>query len=272
MPNFLYFIPKTLRQEINRERIVAAGLGDVLRDRLSRDDLANKGRLAIADVIHGPDATQGTIVYPLPTTPQDDEANGIGYYPATQKWRHIPATGGAGYWVGWDPENLPTPEALERETLISGYLEELGDGGFWECPIIRLVHGGFNLPDTWGLQDGKVVARVKKNWQWAWDLSGEIWDQLCSGSDPVREVAYSWCAKLLSINYRVGLAEVEILDLLGTNEATTILRAAINGPFIEKLREEQKKRSTPETDNQSTSSPGSADSIPDSAPVAQTST
>lgn len=272
MLNFLYFVPQLLRQDVTRERVTTAGLGDVFRDRLSQDDIANKGRLAIADVMHGPGGHTGTILYPLPTVPAEDEADGIGYYQDRQQWLHVPVAGTPGYWLGWDPANLPTPEALQRDFIVSGYTETLADGRQWECPIIRRAQGAMNLPDVWGLVDGKVVSRVKPAWQWAWDLSGEIWDQYVNGESASREVAYAWCAKLLSINYRVGLQELTVMNVLGSDEASEILRNAIAGPLIEKMREEQKKTSTPGTGGVSNSLPGSEVSPPVTAPAAATST
>lgn len=271
MLNFLYFLPQILRQDVTKEKLIAVGLGTTLRDRMSKDDLANKGRLAMGDVLHGPAGHAGTIVYPLPTTPTDDEADGVGYYPDRQQWLHVEVDGTAGYWIGWNPEQLATPEDLQRDSVVSGYLEELGDGQLWECPIIRLQQGKVNLPDTWGLKQGKVVSRVRPDWKWAWELSGTIWDQLIAGIDPTEETAFSWCAQLLSINYRVGPEELSIMGVLGVASASVILRTAINGPFIEQLRAEQKKRNTPETDSVSSSSPGSKDGTQPTAPAGQTS-
>lgn len=253
--NFLYFVPGVTRQTLGRDLLVAAGLGDVLRDRLTPNDLAGIGGLALAEVQHGPDGHSGVILYPM----TDDERAGgeempplvIGYYKGSQEWEPF-----GGYYVGWVPDDLPTPEGLEREQSLRGYPEILGDGREWICPLIRMEHGQHNLPDVWGIRQGKFSAWVKPDWAWAWDLTGEIWDYFSKQKDIPNALAFEWVVKLLSINYRVGPIEVTALKLFGRDEYRVVLEAAIHGPLIERIRGTQKKISETSAGTAVNSSPG----------------
>lgn len=270
--SFLYFIPHISRQTLKPEVIQRAGLGDILRDRCDMTCLSGSGRLAVNDVLRGPLAHGGVILKPLSILERPDEVDGFGYYPEKQQWIHVTVADSDGYWIGWDPEKKPTAELLERDDLVRGRLEELGDGDWWTCPIIRLLQGGIGLPDVWGLEGGKIVSRVKPRWNWAWDLSGDVWDFMVADTPIPREQAFTWAAQLLGINYRVGPEECSILGLIGEAEMHLILRAAVNGPLAEKIQAAQKKSSDALITTPANSNPGSEASIPATAPVAASST
>lgn len=241
---FQYFITEP-RQNLTREHITRHGLHSVLRDRMTVQDLTGTGRLAVRDIVVGPGGLEGSILCPLTTDVRDGEHEGIGYYPQNQEWLQVPVPGDTGYWLGWNPASLPTPDDLQRDTIVSGYWQALGDGQQWACPVIRQKHGASNLPDVWRLKDGKVVSTVKPDWQWAWDLSGEVWDAMVAEGEIDQSLAFVWCAKLLSINYRIGPEECSVLGLFGRDEYRDVLQAAVNGPLIELLMEQQKKSSSP---------------------------
>ena len=254
---FLYFVPNLLREDVPkmREAIIAAGLGDVLRDRLANNDLAGLGRLAIASITNGPGGHSGLILQAVDHIDNNNPPPAPGYYPKQHTWERLSQTppltkGGQGglstspdatAWIGYDPHDLPGPQDLERDQIISGYYQPLGDGHDWACPVIRMHLGKVNLPDVWRLVNGKIVSQIKPDWQWAWDLSGQIWDSHITGADPTVETAFLWCSKLLGINYRIGPVEASILGLLGRDELPGILRAAIHGPFVEWAKAELKK-------------------------------
>lgn len=242
-----------LRDTITSDKLKAAGLGDIFRDRMSNNDLAGNGRNAISYVMHGPDGVAGVLLQPLAAEPQESDGVGLGYYPDRQQWVKVEVGGKVGYYIGYDPSNLPGPQDLERDKMISGYMEQLGGGQEWEAPVIRLKDSKTNLPDIWKLKSGRVVASVRNDWQWAWDLSGEIWEWFTAEDSVNEELAFVWCAKLLGINYRVGAEEVSILGLLGKDFFSPILRAAVNGPLIEMVLDEQKKRQTADSDSTSDS-------------------
>lgn len=266
---FLYFIPNVMRDAVAiKDAVIAAGLGDVLRDRLTTNDLTGLGRLAIASITNGPGGHNGIILQCVAPSTGDDSnpPPAPGYYPKQHTWEQIPGTGA---WIGHDPHALPAPEDLERDQIISGYLLPLGDGHDWACPVIRLHMGQVNLPDVWRMVQGQIVKQIKPDWQWAWDLSGEIWDSHVNKQDPTVETAFLWCSKLLGINYRVGPVETSILGLLGRDELPGILRAANHGPFIASITAELKKN-VPESpvETPSTSTPGAEVSTPTTAPAA----
>jgi len=258
---FYYFLPGVNRDQITKSVIVNAGLGEVLRDRLTLADLNGEGNLALAAVVKGPEGHSGTILIGKPASPAnnsnnlgDDEAL-IGYYPARQTW----VKSAAGYWIGWETDKLPTADDLVRDKPVDGYEVMLGPDDNpqpWLCPVIRLALGECGLPDVWSLEAGKVVSRVRPDWQWAWDLSGKIWDWYSQSQSIPKEQAFLWAAKLLGINYRVGPDEVGILQLIGRDAYDEILCAAINGPLVERWREAQKKSDSQPTAELTSSSAG----------------
>jgi hypothetical protein len=269
---FLYFIPGVNRQSLKVEYLVRLGLGDVLRDRMATIDVTGEGRLAVAGVIKGPDGHDGTIISPLPFVVLDEDAaqtQPIGYFPDNQCWTRV-----GSYYVGYQLDGLPGPNDLMRDDIVSGYPIMLGEEhrAEWETPVIRLKAGLTNLPDVWRFVGGKVVPQVRSDWAWAWDLSGDIWDYFDQGKDIPNELAYLWCVQLLGMNYRIGPAEASILGLLGKTVFIDILRAAINGPLVDKWRAEEKKRSEAAIADLVSSDVGCADSSPATAPPGQTST
>lgn len=276
---FLYFIPNAPKDGLQKSHIVAAGLGGILRDRLTPEDLAGSGRLAIAGVTNGPGGLHGVILQvQIENVFAPDDADtaptAVGYYPQRQTWQPMFSAGSPlpAAYIGFDPADLPTPEDLERDTLISGYDRELADGRIWMTPIVRLTHDTHLLPDTWKVEGGKVVSKIKPDWAWAWDLSGQIWDWFVNKTTLDRDTAFDWCARLLSINYRVGPVEIGILNVLGKSEYQDILHDAIAGPMIA-LHEQQKKSGiTAGTDASVNSSAGAEASSPATAPADPNST
>jgi len=253
--NFLYFVPNVARDAMTKDSLIKAGLGDVLRDRLTSNDLCGQGKLAIAHVMSGPGGHAGVILYPMTSKemkPDDDRPPLIvGYYPENQTWESA-----GRYYVGWVPDDMPTEEGLRRDLMIEGSLELLANHQRWLCPMIRMKQGKINLPDVWCVKDGKFHSRIKDDWAWAWDLSGEIWDHFHRQVDIPYELAFEWSIKLLSMNYRVGPVEVGALGLIGSREYQDILISAVNGPFIEMIREAEKKRNAPPPAEPVSTTPG----------------
>ncbi len=243
--NFAYFVP--LNMPLKPEDVIKTGLGDVLRDRLTNTDLSGLGRLSVASVSNGPGGHNGTFLQCRSEAADDEDAEpvAVGYFPKTQTWEQA-----GGYWLGYDPAHLPGPDDLRRDRVIDSYPMTLEDGRDWLCPVIRLADNKTTLPDVWRLKDGKFQSVVKPDWEWAWELTGELWDRwfLFDGEVP-QDLAFQWCSKLLGINYRVGPYEAGILGLFGSVSYPAVLRAAINGPIIEYMREQQKKSITPDADS-----------------------
>jgi hypothetical protein len=253
--NFLYFVPNVARDAMTKDSLIKAGLGDVLRDRLSPNDLCGQGRLAISHVTNGPGGHSGVILYPMTSdemrTDEDRPPLVVGYYPDKQTWESA-----GRYSVGWMPGEMPTEEGLRRDLIIDGWDNQLADGRRWACPTIRLQAGKSNLPDVWGVKNGQFVSRVKPDWAWAWDLSGEIWDYFQHEKDIPYPTAFEWCVKLLAMNYRLGPVEVGALGLIGNQDFQNILLAAVNGPFLEMIREAEKKRLEPPAAEPVSTTPG----------------
>ena len=252
---FLYFLPNVFRDSIKPDDIVAAGLNETLRDRMSQTDLSGNGRLAVASVDNGPGGHNGTILQVLPEEADEPDENAApatapGYYPAKHTWEQV-----GKYWVGYDPNDLPGPHELERERTIAGRQVVLGDARTWGVPTIRLKAGKYRLPDTWKLVNGQFTAVIKPDWKWAWELTGEIWDWHSGTVTKTPAELFAWCVKLLAINYRIGPFEAGLLGLVGTEEFESILFCSIGG-MLREAYEQQKKSVTPLTETGTSSAAG----------------
>lgn len=234
--NFLYFLPVS-RDGLKPPAVVAHGLHDVLRDRMTETDLSGLGRVAVASVTNGPGGQMGTLLQCLSDTTDDEtEPVAVGYFPNQQTWQQT-----GKYWTGYVTGQLPTATELRRDKFISGVDVTLENGDVYECPTIRLMHDGSNLPDVWKLVDGKFKSITKPDWNWAWELSGDIWDSFVANGSVNNEQAFEWCVKLVGINYRVGPHEASILELFGSSTMASVLQSAIGGKLLEHYADQQKK-------------------------------
>lgn len=253
---FLYFIPNATRDALTAGDIVKAGLDIVLRDVMSPPDLDGRGRLAIASVQSGPGGHNGVILQvvndlSVNLVEEDQPPVQVGFYPQSHTWEPNGA-----HWVGHDPNALPLCEDLARDSMLDSTEVVLADGRTWLAPLVRRPEGRHSLPESWRMTNGAIETRVKPAWQWAWDLSGEIWDWWQSGTGLPKATAYAWCAQLLSINYRVGMFELGVLNAIGSQEYPAILQAAIGGMILDEYRRQKKVDAIPPTADSATSSAG----------------
>lgn len=250
--NFAYFVPLPMPLKI--EDVRATGLGDVLRDRLTNTDLSGLGRLTIASITNGPDGHDGTLLQCRSVVDDDEDSppQPVGYFPKSQTWIKS-----GKYWTGYDPNALPTLAELQRDKLVGGFPVVMENGQECICPTIRMSDSQANLPDVWRMVDGKFKTVTKPDWNWAWDLSGEVWDQFISNSELKLDQAFEWCCKLIGINYRIGPHEAGLLGMLGSTTYREVLHSCIGGSLLTHLQ--QKKSEQVSTVDTATSSAGVGD-------------
>jgi hypothetical protein len=183
-------------------------------------------RKPISRGVHGgPDGRQGAIL----ADPSEDVGN-IGYHPDRQTWRQVAGTDA---WVGRYVDQPVRPEDLQREKLLDGHLVELLDGQQWLCPIGRGVveeEGELRwycgLPRSLGKDEqghwvpGAVRSQYAKLWDvterwwqtWSWDDTNKV-ARPEFGQQEMADAA----VLALSTNYRLGDAEVLLLELFDCN-------------------------------------------------------
>lgn len=209
----LYFLPGLSRAQLTPTALT--GL---------HPDLHDAAQLVCCDVTgKGPSGTSGVVVADHPHS---------GYHPERQTWHHV-----AGLWVGW--QDSPTPASLQRPIQIDGYLFELGDGQQWMCPVLR-VHGiRLNLPSTWGLDAaGNFSQQVLPGYEDEIELAEKIWQHV-NGEPLTKPEAFSLCARLLAVNYRLSPAAVSALGLITSDNYQRVFQAAIDGPAIQALMQDK---------------------------------
>ena len=141
----IYFLPniesKALLagEQLNRQVLRAHGLDEVFAD------VRTAGEVAVMEWrSKGPGDKSGVLLTYLKECPTRDIPQHWGYYPDHQNWE--PLAAGLPTWIGWNPDQPPTPEDLRRRSLVPGYHYVLGDGNPWVVPIVRRPDDSTNLP------------------------------------------------------------------------------------------------------------------------------
>ena len=176
----------------------------------------------------GPDGGRGIIV---------SYDSDIAYKEDSQEWQKIH---GANAWVGYNKSDRPTPKDLARDSSVSGYPVELGDGNQWVVPRARLADGITSLPRARAYKDGSwtkgdIIQKYQKLWETAekfWSEFEKTINDLQRDNTEVISVEFpeeNDCAVMaLSANYRMGMTEVSILGLLTDETVGRILHALVD--------------------------------------------
>ena len=253
---FLYYLPNKVPASLTRDDVHRAGLGDSLRDCLE-SQIAFRERL-IVHHLHagGPDGSSGVLLCAPPANGLELQQS-VGYYPARQAWRQC-----GDFWLGHDTSDPPAPEMLARPERVSGYETLLGDGQIWNCPTIRRGGAFVNLPRAMGVDgSGQFTMRVLPAYDWAWELSGEIWDKLIAVKTFPFPEAFRLAVAAIGLNYRVGSHEATELGLITTENYESVFEAVIDGPKIKELLGEP-DQDVKKNETEACSLPGPANSSP----------
>lgn len=216
-------------QKASQTQLEAVGLGYLF-------PLLNSG-MTIGDA--KVDGSTGVMFTPnLGGKPADVTA----YQPATQTW----ITHGK-IKIGWETAAPPTAEVLARYPQVIGY-QLTASGTVWTIPLARSPRGISNIPQdfVWN-ESGDPVACRRADFDWLWDLSGEVWDYW--HTDKGNELGESWLAKaalrILQVNYFIGPAELNAFRSMGRPVMDQMSVAAISLALIDndfpKLVDDAKK-------------------------------
>jgi hypothetical protein len=134
------------------------------------------------------------------------------------------------------------PEELRRIEQVGGHWVELADGHSWVVPAVRCFPSGTQLPVALALgpageevvqvlpRHQELYAGAERFWQWRYAAG------LAAAGESVEVVPMSgeelWglAREALTVNYRVGLADLEAL--LTPENLVLVLDALVDGPAM----------------------------------------
>lgn len=260
----LYFLPNLRQQQCQsvaqmRAILAERGLTDVFAD------VPQETMPAVELTGRGPDGQSGVILcYQSPAT---DIPRRIGYTPAEQQWTKVDD----GLYLGVDTAEVPTPADMQRKYQHGGYRVPL-NGHDWLVPVIRRPDDTTLLPRDWKWDaTGRDVQPIKPAYRGYWEETAEVltWfllDELPPEATSVK--ALELCVRALSINYRFGRNEQNILGVIDPDNAMTILAVTVDYPRFHELRTAIEQKKTTLGQSTLNSGTGPAAGSPTTAPPA----
>ena len=183
----------------------------------------------------GPAGTRGTMIT---TAPVVGESFGIDYLQEDQQW--VPAGEPVEYWIGMRPESPPRPEELLRGEVVTGDTVLLA-GHEWHVPIVHIKPSDeadpfTTLPRRVVFESGKPVLKPREQYRWIIELAGREFDSLMEHErwtlGELEMIQFG--VAVLGVNYRVGMQENAILDLIDTQNRFVVPRAALGMALAQK--------------------------------------
>ncbi len=257
-------------QRFRSAPLESAGLTDVFRDVANVRDQCVVQELARG----GPGGKSGLLVIALPPSRQLPPRTG--FYPEFQTWQEADE----GLWIGTDREQPVRPADLLREgrnsggdsrPLHGGYEIQLADGHVWTVPVVRrpafaveaLGCAASDLPHDIGwARDGRFTQTLKREYQQLWEDTAELCDRFFgAAAGASREITVEdglrWAIRLLSLNYRYGRHEQNLLHAVDAENVWLILGAAVDYLLARQVLDAQKKTSIPAAPAPPSTAPGS---------------
>lgn len=168
-----------------------------------------------------------------------------------QKW--VCVNEEKGLWLGVLKADPPRPQDLERFKVIGGGTVTDPQHYEWTLPVARALAHGMpygTLPQSYRFDEqGEPQPVLDKAYEWLWNLAGEVKDWYVA-SDSENRRPHAWlvktAAKLLGVNYRVGIPELNLLQEVGRS----VLHQQTVGAICQacygwEVLEEAKKNSSP---------------------------
>lgn len=271
---FYYFLPVSkdklqVGDELDRDVLAEHGLADVLAD--VRRVPAHASVCGVSGN-KGPGGQSGVIVAPV--SKHRGVPGIVGNDPLRQAWR---PRGKA--WVGIATGAIPTPLDLERWKTIGGYKLEDPQHYEWQVPVARASWMEFGtLPQSYKFDErGEPVPNLQPEFVWLWTLAGLVHDWYLSQEPPedatpaeraehqprpFAELVKA-AARVLAVNYRVGLAELNFLHDLGRPVLTqqtvhAICQTLFGWEVLEEAKKKQPAAAEPAPASSSPSTTGAA--------------
>ena len=249
---------------LNREVLEQFGLADVLAD---VTHCPNHCVVTITD--KGPNGQPGVVIYPKPSHGEDPRS--FSYNANRQTWVPVPGLAEPKRYIGWDKDEPPRPEDLERQRNWPGYLVKDGHDRQWSIPVARSPRASLGiLPCDFTFDaSGKPITQLKPEYEPLWEAAGEIYDFFHGDPHGLEsDVIIQHAAAALAVNYRVGTAELSALHAAGVGVLDTLTVQSIVKSLIDFDTEEEFKKKEPSDNTQpagdgSNSTPGTQVDDPD---------
>lgn len=227
MASFLYFIPN--KQAVTLDDLTAAGITAI-------ESLQSVG---FCNTERGPSGGAGVVFAVEPVSPKGKLPK-IGHYQNRQQW--ISCFGGQ-FWLGFETDNQPTPDDLQKAEMIAGHAITLEDGQEWTIPVARAFGRGSQLPQALILgDDGQLVVESLPKFAELSQQAERVFDAfLNDGEDLTLQDCWNIAVLALQQNYRVSGWELSALRALNTDNVQTVLGHLIDMPTILAAAQEQKK-------------------------------
>lgn len=200
----------------------------------------------VAVIEGGPDGGGGTLVYFDP--PQAGQINRVDL--SAQEWQpaapDVDLAAGR-YWLGVWKDKKPSPEDLQRQTIVDGAPLRLCDDKHWTIPVSEFAPKRLTLNrETGGEGAQQVLPRYRRfieqtNAMFRHLVGDEFQGKLAETLRVVIPGGLVYSADALSINYRVNRDLVDMLGLVGEWEAIQIAGITTGLDLVE-VAEAQKKR------------------------------
>lgn len=242
----LYFLPGLRKAAVDsvplmrgvlKERGLTDVFADVAHEHICVNELTGRG----------PGDKSGCVI--CYQTPSGSIPRRLGWYPKEQSW--TPVGDGSLLWIGLDTAEPPGPDDLARRTAYGGYWIELADGNEWLVPLIRRPDGTTRLPcDLIWDASGCCVQPIKPRYQAFWESTAEVHTWFVIDEDGRAiinahdiERALGLAVSALSINYRIGRNEQNIVRMIDAENYRIVLGATIDLPKTQDVIQAQKKMS-----------------------------
>lgn len=222
----IYFLPHlresaakdvSLRKQVLKERGLAEIFADVPMVEQPLQELTGRG----------PGGLPGCLI--CYQTPKGDVPRRWCYMPKEQTW--TPVGDGSLLWIGVDSAEPPTPEEMARKKQYDGYSVLLGDGNRWSVPVVRAPDDTTSLPrDMVWDATGRLIEPIKPLYESYWNESKETAAWVFDGVKPDDYGrALELAVRALSINYRFGRNEQNILRVIDSETLAGLLIATVDG-------------------------------------------
>lgn len=189
----------------------------------------------------GPDNKAGCILgY---QTPSGDVPRRLGFYPKEQSW--TPVGDGSLVYIGVDTAEPPKAFELARKEQYPGYVIPIGETGEWIVPVIRRPDGTTELPrgfvrNVAGVQEQVIKAAYRRYW----DDSAGAAEWFFGTNEQFRaDKAVELAVQALSINYRFGWNEQNLLQPVDSETYLKIVAATVDMPAVQERLAAKKKGS-----------------------------
>lgn len=240
---FLYYIPGLAPAECSQRVLSERGLFS----RFVAPGDVGLTENSLTPVSVGPDGAHGCILA-LGARPGE-------YDPVRQTWEKF-----SEFWIGYENDFMPGAPDLVREYGFVGYELKLIDECVWTVPLLRhwdrnLCEPTTSLPKVLKPVEGRLKKVVSPQYEHLDMMAEKIWQSFISKELLPVETVFEMCAKLMAVNYRIGLEEFGMLGLVDAELAVKMLTLCIDAPammhHVSELELDGIKISQPKSDGES---------------------